>query len=354
MLRSLRFFALAALAASVLTVACGDDSNPNTPTSTTTTTSSVAPALTAPVAKSPTGGTEITGFRPVLEVENAKATGNVGTVTYHFEISEVADFPEGSRTVVLNSVPQGDGSTSAEVPQDLQANFLYYWRARATNGTITTDYTNVETVRTENRGFLRGNDVYDPLVKGTTLGAQVGGTFVMGEGWRSNGLNDGIRYDVPTLTNGQIEFDATNFDRATDPIERDLKWMCAGDADQWDFVGFRNGPHKAQLEKKSGPGEEGEIKFVFRIDYDDNEERHPGLRWEPIKVYRFRVQWGYGSVQLFVGEVQPNGTANMEELTSSGYGANYDPSPHRLELGCTSRGETLPGAIWRNVRIRPR
>src|SRR5713101_6807004 len=105
--------------------------------------------LSAPTAQSPSGGQKITSSRPTLVVSNAASTGNVGTITYRFEISDQPEFPvDAARTFTQDGIAQGSGTTSGIVNRDLGPGGLWFWRARATDGTITSPYSNVETFRT--------------------------------------------------------------------------------------------------------------------------------------------------------------------------------------------------------------
>ena len=107
--------------------------------------------LAAPTANSPIGGAAVAPGRPTLVVNNAAATGTVGTVTYRFEISDTSTFPaEPVRTFTQDGVAQGSGTTSWVVNHDLGANVIWYWHARATNGTLTTAYSATETFNTGN------------------------------------------------------------------------------------------------------------------------------------------------------------------------------------------------------------
>jgi hypothetical protein len=83
-------------------------------------------------------------------VNNATATGNPGTVTYRFEVSDLSSFPNDPvRTFTADGVAQGSGGTTSWVlTRDLGPSVLWYWRARATNGTATSGFSNVETFRT--------------------------------------------------------------------------------------------------------------------------------------------------------------------------------------------------------------
>jgi all-beta uncharacterized protein/BACON domain-containing protein len=103
--------------------------------------------LAAPTPRSPSGGQDVE-LRPTLVVNNAAATGNVGTVTYRFEVSSDSTFPnDPARTITQDGVAQGSGTTGFLVPRDLTQGVVYFWRARATNGTITTAFSAVESFK---------------------------------------------------------------------------------------------------------------------------------------------------------------------------------------------------------------
>jgi hypothetical protein len=109
--------------------------------------SAPAPTLSAPTPRSPSGGQDVE-LRPTLVVNNAVSTGSIGTVTYRFEVSDSDAFPaDPARTITQDGVAQGGGTTSWPIPRDLTPGTLYFWRARATNGTITTSFSAVERFR---------------------------------------------------------------------------------------------------------------------------------------------------------------------------------------------------------------
>jgi Putative binding domain, N-terminal len=111
-------------------------------------TASAPVTLGAPAPRSPIGGTEVTIRRPTLIVDNAVATGDGGPVTYRFELCDQSSFPI-ERTTVADGVAQGSGTTSWTLDRDLGPNAsTWFWRARATNGTATSAFSNVESFRT--------------------------------------------------------------------------------------------------------------------------------------------------------------------------------------------------------------
>jgi hypothetical protein len=136
-------FASAVLA---FTIACGSSSE--TPSAPSPTPTPGGATLAAPAPMSPIGGETTAVRRPTFSVRNAAATGNVGTVTYQFEVSEMDSFPANSRTSSVSDIAQGDGTTNWVPPSDLLPNAVNYWHARATNGTITSGWSRTETLKT--------------------------------------------------------------------------------------------------------------------------------------------------------------------------------------------------------------
>ncbi len=145
-----------AIAALTSAIACGSNS-PATPASPSVvqTATPAAPAppagvatLSAPVPKFPIAFELVAVRKPNLVVANAVTTGNVGAVTYQFEVSELDSFPAGNRSSTSGNIPQGDSVTSWLPPSDLIPGSLYYWHARATNGTMTSEWSRTETFRT--------------------------------------------------------------------------------------------------------------------------------------------------------------------------------------------------------------
>ena len=103
--------------------------------------------LAAPTPRSPSGGQNVE-LRPTLVVNNAVSTGSIGTVTYRFEVSSDSTFPnDPAKTITQDGVAQGTGTTSWPIPRDLAQGVVYFWRARATNGTITTAFSAIESFR---------------------------------------------------------------------------------------------------------------------------------------------------------------------------------------------------------------
>jgi hypothetical protein len=288
-------------------------------------------------------------LRPTLTVTNAVATGSVGNVTYRFEVSEENTFPANSRTLVQEGVLQGPTTTSWTPGTDLIPNLPYYWRARATNGTTTSEYSRLESFKTQNVGYRNGNNIYDPMTNGQTVGTQSGGSLVVGKGWIANQLSDAIIYDIPTSPSAKLEFDVLGVDPdEPGPYDIGHKFYCMGEGNLWDFWGFRDGQFKASLDKKTGRifhEESGVLEHIFRLQFDDNRTKTGTIDWDDQRVYHVSLEWGGGRVVNKVDDMV---------VADETYGGEYAPAQHRVSLGCQPRNETLRGVYFSNVRIGPR
>ena len=62
------------------------------------------------------------------------------------------------------------------------------------------DWSRTETFKTKTAGFIiPGQEVYDPLTDGSTVGTRIGGHFVAGQGWQADSDSDGLFYDFGSL-----------------------------------------------------------------------------------------------------------------------------------------------------------
>lgn len=344
------------------TAACGSPSAPATPV---TPAPVVNPALSAPAPKTPAAGQQLDTLRPTLTVTNATTAGSVGTVTYEFEVSEADTFPAGSRTISEKGIPQGgDGSTSWVPPSSLTPNSVYFWRARATASGVanSSDWSKTETFRTQNKGFIvAGQEVYDPLTDGLTVGTRIGGHFVSGQGWQADRDSDAIFYDFGACTSCTLEFDVLNFGRAQGAsAQKDYKWVTMGDATTFgSLLTFRDHPWKMHLEQRSD-GDGTGMKLIWRNgdagngNPGDHENRNDStVNWAGSNVYHFTFRWTPSTFTVSVASVNADGQVTGSRVWFEGSfgGLAYAPPLHRISLGCYPRGETMAGAIWRNVHM---
>jgi len=323
---------------------------------------------TAPAAQSPSNNVRLeTLDTPTLTAGGSSPTqGGSFAPQYRFQLLN-----ENGTTVLADSGLRS--STSWTPPMTLAIDTKYAWRVRAEYEGDVTAWSALATFVSLNAGFKRGQEVYDPLINGQTVGFAQGGHFVPGPngGWQADSLKDGLIYDIPTCEACRVEFDVTNFGRGEGrDILKDVKWFSMGDATTWgNFGAFRNHRWKMHLEQRSD-GDGTGMQVIWRNgkagDDDDLYGDHRGKflsggpafgnSWEN-KVWHFVIEWtgfnyrilvgqlGGQMIQYFPGRAQDSGVFKANKP--------YAPENHRIELGCSPRGESMVGARYRNVRITP-
>jgi hypothetical protein len=312
----------------VLASSCGEDS-PSTPSSITT----------APAVVSPAAGSTVDSRNPTLIVSNV--SGPAGT-TYHFQVA--ADSGFSSLIAEGRGIAQGASSTSWQVTTPL-ANDNYFWRARAESGSTSGPFSQTTEFQVNAPGFdtdtpINGLLVYDPLTNGTTVGIRGGGQFTP-QGWQVQTRSDYIRYVVPTLEAGFVEWDNSNME---DEVP-DKQWMLFG---MWDPSegGYRENPFRVNLQKLDSTHESP----YFRVRWITNREQYDFgndfQEWDLFKTYRIRVEWGPGIGSQIV-KVYLDGV----EQFSQTYVNIYRPSTHWIELGIQERKESIIGITYSNVKI---
>jgi hypothetical protein len=312
----------------VLASSCGEDS-PSTPTSIT-----AAPAIVSPAA-----GTTVDSRNPTLTVSNV--SGPAGT-TYHFQVANDSGF--SSLIAEGRGIPQGGSQTSWQVTTPL-SNANYFWRARAESGSASGPFSQAAEFQVNAPGFdtdtpINGLLVYDPLTNGTTVGIRGGGQFTP-QGWQVQTRSDYIRYVVPTLEAGFVEWDNSNME---DEVP-DKQWMLFG---MWDpsAGGYRENPFRVNLQKLDSTHQSP----YFRVRWITNREQYDFgndfQEWDLFKTYRIRVEWGPGIGSQIV-KVYLDGV----EQFSQTYVNIYRPSAHWIELGIQERKESIIGVIYSNVKI---
>jgi hypothetical protein len=278
--------------------------------------------------------------RPTLSATAAKATFGDVPLQYRFQLL--------SSTGALVSESPLLSATNWLVNRDLDFNTKYTWRVRAEYQGSAGSWSSAASFFSAEGGFIRGSQVFDPLLDGKSVGNVGGGTFIQGQGWRANSINDYINYDIPTLTAGTLEFDITGVESdEPGPYDIGMKFYSMGDGTQWDFTGFRNQPWKASLDKKSGrlfPDESGVIEHIFRLFGDDNRTKTGRHSLHENEKHHIRLSWGRGRVLTMFDD---------EVIADENYSGEYAPPNHRIALGCSARGETLKNAIWSKVSITP-
>jgi hypothetical protein len=301
--------------------------------------------VTAPSPQSPVGGVKPQTGPATLVVSAATASfTNTPAVQYRFQVFNSAN------AMVENVLVS---STSHAVDAELTVNLPYTWQARAEYQGSVGPWSSRASFTAPESAFLGVNTFGDPLTNGRTVGQRHGGVFLPGQGWQSLSQTDGIDYDLQTNCHDcQLVFDATNFGpQEGESTSKDIKWLSMGEASSFSSFGaFRDSPYKMHLIQRADYPRGMEI--VWRNGGTDANGGDPGdhriklvdtpITFASSNVYHFELNWGPLGYKIAV-----NGIVVMED----GWDYWYEPTNHRVSLGCYPRGESFVGIIYRNVKL---
>jgi len=313
------------------------------------------PNASPPSIVSPAPGTEVTTSSPTLTIRNASVTSTTAP-TYTFQVANDRDFSDVvART---NGVPQGrNGQTSWQVGKTLDQG-RYFWRALAQTGTVrlTSPIADFRVPQlAEPEPVPDAPDapdpsgpgqvlIDDPLTNSTSVGAVNGGAFTSG-GWEVRGNGNYIRYHIPTLRSGYVQWENTGLQRFN-PSRDQFMLMGMWDADRGDY---RANPFRVHIQKLDQNHNAPYVRLRWIADGEQHDAGHNFLDWDPGRRYRWRVQWGPTSNGNLV-IVFLNGNAVITQQ----YGPAYSPQRHWVELGIAERAESIVGVRYSNVQIGTR
>ena len=217
--------------------------------------------ITAPIISNPLSGSTVSEARPDLSVLNSAQNGG-GARTYLFQVSGESNF--ASLEAQSQQVAEGqNGSTSWTVDTPL-SDGRHFWRVRSRSGTTDSPFSSTAEFTIDNGGGpppsndpppnnpppnnpapppAAGTIVFDPLIGGS-IGDVSGGQFTS-SGWQVTSPGNFIRYEVPTMSRGWVEFDTRGL-RGTNPSPD--QFMLFG---MWDPSAgpYRANPFRVHLQK---------------------------------------------------------------------------------------------------------
>jgi len=332
-------------------------------------------ALTAPASDSPAENTQLATLRPTLTVRNSTSSGSSGARVYEFQIADNANFtvsggaPSAYYAVIVNKTGVTEdpgGKTSFAVDTDLQPATKMYWRARTSQGGVTSAWSATASFKTQIVGYNKPGELFDPLTAGVTVGERVGATTFAGEkGIRLDSSSSYVRYRLPqTITSGEFSMEVEGL-RPNNPISSGFSvnkpkifGMQDGDGDyttnNWRIDGQYRGlegnpPNCIQFRAMFGGDQ-------YKIEPDTAVRYSMVFLLDPSKTYFWKGSWSSG-FRLEVSEGM-NGAKFYDQ--SIPVGNTYNPPRHVAYLGSPvgSGGEmsVIVGATYRNVWLgsRPR
>jgi hypothetical protein len=360
-----KFVACAAAAVMAVALGCSNDSpSPVSPTGAETGGSGAGPAgetlkASAPTPQSPTNNNQPDALVLVAGKSSPSyASGTPPTYTYEFEIRNSA----GTSAVCPSvTVPGGSGSSVSAAPAcTLTFDQQYSWRVRALFAGAAGPWSANATFRAPAGGYIRDNEVMDPLTNGRTAGAVFGAVeFIQGQGARLVGPDSHITYRLPTnLQGGELSMMILGADEGSPGDKSKVFSMQEGE----DEADITDDDYRFTAELRGrNYGAPGSV--TYRIIAGDGVSRDGArvqLNFDSSRWYFWRFTWQTGSARLEVKQDGPNG--NTIYSSSVGTGSHpYRPEPHFIHLGSPmgragANDATMPGIIIKNVwaSSRPR
>jgi hypothetical protein len=308
-------------------------------------------------ASAPTPQSPVNNAQPDQLVFTAgKSTGTYSSslapaYTYEFEVKNSAN------TTVCSSgtIGGGSGSSVTWTPTTCTLEFdaPHTWRLRPTYHGAIGPWSSAASFRSPAGGFIRGNEVFDPLTNGKTVGQIIGPvTFIPGVGVRLEDYVSHIRHPLQqTLVQGEFSIIVTGMATNTEGDKTKVMAMSQGLDD------LITNERRMTVEKRGDP--EGIVAWRF-ISHEDQVDTEGAERtfvaFDPNQPYLFTATWnGVFNLRIQRGGSSGPTIYNMGKR----YQGAYDPVPHWAFIGAPPgrsgiTAATVPGMIVRNVWISPR
>lgn len=360
------FVACASAALLALGVACSKQSQ--TPVSPTGAESGVPEAaadgsnlkVTAPTPVSPINNAQPDGSLVLIA---SKAQGKFQDVTPSYEF-EIYRGSSASGTPVYRQVTGGAGSGPNNVAHQptvgLEFDQPHSWRVRAVFAGAVGPWSSTATFRAPAGGYIRGNEVFDPLSTGITVGEISGPTqFIPGEGLQLMDHSSFVTYRLPeNLQTGEFSLMIKGADEGSPGDKSKILSMQEGP----DINNITTDDYRMTAELRGrNYGAPGAVTFRFIPGDGDPQDGHRvQLNFSSSRWYFWRFTWTTGSCRLEVKEDGPGGRT-IYDASQGGWTHPYRPDPHFVHLGAPAGragmlDATLPGGIYKNIWVssRPR
>lgn len=307
--------------------------------------------VTAPTPTSPINNQRIED-QSTTPLTASEASGKYGTVAlqYRFQVFNA----EGA--IVQEGVANNPSFT---ITADLNFDARYTWRTRAEADdafgpwSTTASFLSPE----ESAGYIRGNELYDPLFDGRTVGRINGPvTFVPGVGVKLETLLSYISYELPqTLNEGEFSILATNIPANTEGNKTKLFAMSQGYGD------IVTNDRRMTIEKRGDPPGIVAWRFITHGDQVDTEGADRRfVNFLGNETYFWEATWRNNFFNVKINQGGVSGPT-IYEMGKHFQGRAYDPNPHVIYIGAPvgrsgPDGASVEGAIIRQVWVsgRPR
>ena len=354
---------LTTVAVAIFATACTRNAQPSaSPNSSSPTAASAAAdgstlKATAPTPQSPVNGQQPSSLDVVLTLANAttKYADGIAT-TYRIQVLNAG----GTLAYEVANLAQGGaGVTAHTITASLEGDRPYSWRARAEHdGAIGPWSAAANFVAPASTGYIRGNELYDPLVNGKTVGSMVGPlTFIPGVGLKFESQVSYVAYQLPqTLTEGEFSLLVTGMPANTDGDKTKLFAMGEG------FGDIVTNNRRMTVEKRGDPAGIIAWRFISHGDQVDTEgAEREFFNFQASQTYFWQATWRNNRFNLLIREGGVDGRT-IYNKGKNFVGRAYDPNPHVVYIGApvgrsgesgASVDQAIIRQVWVSGRARP-
>jgi hypothetical protein len=354
------------LCASAMALAAGlaCSKNPETPVSPSGSqpgTTDAGPDNSTLKATAPTPQSPVNNAQPdSLVLVAGKSTPTYGDpatpFAYEYEIKNA-----GGTTVCSGTSGGGAGSTVTVTPScSIDFDQPMTWRMRASYQGHAGPWSANANFRSPSGGYIRGNEVFDPLTNGKTAGDISGPVqFIPGTGIQLLDHSSYVTYRLPqNLQTGELSMMVLHADEGNPGDKSKIFSMQEGP----DVSDITDDDYRMTAELRGRDyGAPGSV--TFRIIAGDGESRDGQriqLNFSDSRWYFWKFTWRTGFAELQVREDGPSGQVIYSQSVG-GWDHPYRPEPHYIHLGSPIGragpiDATQPGIIIKNVwaSSRPR
>ena len=220
--------------------------------------------VSAPTPQSPVNNQQIDSL-VLTATRSTPAFGSTTPLSYEFEIKNAA----GATVCPSGLISGGSAATVSYSPTNCTLEFdqSHTWRVRAGVNNGRGPWSVSSTFRSNSGGYMRDNEVFDPLTNGRTVGEVFGPvTFIPGVGARLETATSYIQYRLPrTMVTGEFSLIITNVATNTEGDKTKVFAMSEGLSD------IVTNDRRFTVEKRGDP--EGIVawRFISRDDQIDTE-----------------------------------------------------------------------------------
>ena len=305
-----------------------------------------------PVARAPLNGVKLEpATQPTLVVQNSTLQfGTSSAVQYRFQVFNAA----GARVYESPLVNQGSGGTTSHtVTATLDSDQTYSWWARAELSQTFTAWSprnNATFVSPANTGYITGNELYDPLINGRTVGELHGPVqFIPGLGLKILSQEGYVSYELPQpLWEGEFSVIVTNL--AANTKGGKTKLFAMGDG----YSDIVTNEYRMTVEKRGDPPGVVAWRFIARDDQVDTEgAEREDYNFLASQTYFWEASWRSNFFNLRILEGGAPGVGHeIYEKGKHWEGRGYETKQHVLYLGAPIGRSGADGASVNDVIIR--